>query len=98
MGVAYNKAGNSEKTYSYLNELILRSKKSPVGSPSFFAAAIYTSLGQKEKALESLEKAFSDHEVEMYWLKVEPLFKPLHGTLDLIISLGKLDLNNNAFD
>jgi TolB-like protein len=79
MGVAYNKVGNNEKAYSYLNELISRSKKSPVGSPSFFAAAIYTSLGQKDKAIESLGKAFSDHEVEMYWLKVEPLFRPLHG-------------------
>jgi len=79
MGVAYNKSGNKEKTYSYLNELNKRSKKSPVGSPSFFAAAIYVSLGQNDKALESLDKAFSEHEVEMYWLKVEPLFKPLHG-------------------
>jgi tetratricopeptide (TPR) repeat protein len=79
MGVAYNNAGNSEKTNSYLNELVLRCKKSPVGSPSFFAAAIYTFLGQKDNAIEYLEKAFSDHEVEMYWLKVEPLFKDLHG-------------------
>ena len=93
LGVAYNKAGNKEKSYSYLNELISRSKISPVGSPSFFAAAIYTSLGQNEKALESLDKAFSDHEVEMYWLKVEPLFKPLHGDSRFENILRKIGFN-----
>jgi TolB-like protein len=93
MGVAYSKAGNKEMTYSYLNELISRSKKSPVGSPSFFAAAIYTSLGQTEKALESLDKAFRDHEVEMYWLKVEPLFSPLHGDPRFVNILKKIGFN-----
>jgi tetratricopeptide (TPR) repeat protein len=93
MGVAYNKTGNKEKTYSYLNELISRSKESPVGSPSFFAAAIYTSLGQNEKALESLDKAYSDHEVEMYWLKVEPFFKPLHGDPRFENILRKIGFN-----
>jgi len=28
---------------------------------------------------EWLEKAYQDHEVEMYWLKVEPPFEPLRG-------------------
>jgi thiamine kinase-like enzyme len=50
-----------------------------VGSPSFFAAAVYTAMRENEKALQMLGKACTDHEVEMYWLKVEPLFRPLHG-------------------
>jgi hypothetical protein len=36
-------------------------------------------MGENEKALQLLNKAYLDHEVEMYWLKVEPLFRPLHG-------------------
>jgi len=28
-------------------------------------------------AFEWLDKAYEDHEVEMYWLKVEPPFSPL---------------------
>ncbi len=50
-----------------------------MGSPSFFAAAIYTAEGENDKAIQLLEKGYSNHEVEMYWLKVEPLFRPLHG-------------------
>jgi hypothetical protein len=61
-----------------LNELIYRSQRGPQGSPSFYIAAIYTAIGQHDKAINWLEKAYNDHEVEMYWLKVEPLFRPLH--------------------
>ncbi len=79
MGIAYFKTGEKSKSETFLNELITRSRKSPVGSPSFFAAAIYTAMGENDKALKLLEKAYTDHEVEMYWLKVEPLFRLLHG-------------------
>jgi thiamine kinase-like enzyme len=40
---------------------------------------IYSATGQTERAFQWLHKAYNDHEVEMYWLKVEPLFKPLHN-------------------
>lgn len=30
-------------------------------------------------AFEWLDKAYKDHEVEMYWLKVEPPFEPLYN-------------------
>ena len=79
IGIAYFKTHNKSKSAIFLNELLSRSRKSPVGSPSFFASAVYTAMGEKDNALQSLEKAYSDHEVEMYWLKVEPLFRPLHG-------------------
>jgi hypothetical protein len=36
-------------------------------------------MGDNDRAIQSLEKSFTNHEVEMYWRKVEPLFKPLHG-------------------
>jgi tetratricopeptide (TPR) repeat protein len=79
IGIAYLKTGNNNGSDLFLNELISRSEKSPTGSPSFSAAAIYTARGENDKAIQSLEKGYADHEVEMYWLKVEPLFKPLHG-------------------
>jgi TolB-like protein len=79
IGIAYLKTGNKSKSSEYLNELLSRIRKSPVGSPSFFAAAIYTAEGENNKAIQLLEDGYNNHEVEMYWLKVEPLFKPLHG-------------------
>jgi TolB-like protein len=78
LGIAYFKTGNKIKSATLLSELLIRSRKSPIGSPSFFAAAIYIAMGDKNNSLQMLEKAYSDHEVEMYWLKVEPLFRPLH--------------------
>lgn len=78
LGIAYFKTGNN-KTPTFLMELLTRSSISPVGSPSFFAASIYVAMGENDKALQALGKAYTDNEVEMYWLKVEPLFRPLHG-------------------
>jgi TolB-like protein len=79
IGIAYFKAGNKSKSSEYLNELLNRIRKSPVGSPSFFAAALYTAEGESDKAIKLLESGYNNHEVEMYWLKVEPLFRSLHG-------------------
>ena len=79
IGIAYYKTGNKSKSSECLNELLSRIPNSPVGSPSFFAAAIYTAEGENNKAIQLLENGFNNHEVEMYWLKVEPLFRPLHG-------------------
>jgi TolB-like protein len=79
MGIDYYKTGRTVKSDEYLKELRKRSGKSAIGSPSFFAAAIYSAEGENDKAIQSLEKAYNDHEVEMYWLKVEPLFNSLRG-------------------
>jgi len=34
-------------------------------------------MDEKDKALQELRKAFTNHEVEMTWLKVDPIFQPL---------------------
>jgi len=40
---------------------------------------IYTQKGEIDLAFQWLEKSYIDHEVEMYWLKVELPFEPLRG-------------------
>ncbi len=77
--IAYYKTGQKDSTQKFLNEIKLRSEKSPAGSPSYFIAAVYTAMEKNDQAIQWLQKAYTDHEVEMYWLKVEPLFKPLHN-------------------
>jgi hypothetical protein len=62
-----------------LHEIKAQSEESPVGSPSFYLAMIYAQMGEIDTAFEWLEKAYQDHEVEMYWLKVEPPFEPLYN-------------------
>ncbi len=40
---------------------------------------IYAPMGKVDTAFEWLEKAYQDHEVEMYWLKVEPPYELLRS-------------------
>jgi TolB-like protein/class 3 adenylate cyclase len=77
--IAYFKTSQQSKGEDLLTRLKARSRQSSVGSPSFFIAGVYASLGQSDLAIEWLEKAHDTHEVEMYWLKVEPPLKPLHN-------------------
>jgi TolB-like protein len=71
--------GQLAKSNQILNELKQKSNESPVGSPAFHVAMIYAHRGENDMAFQWLEKAYQDHEVEMYWLKVEPPFEPLHN-------------------
>jgi serine/threonine-protein kinase len=55
------------------------SKEKEAGSPEYFTALFYSGTGQKEEALVWLEKAYDSHDTELTWLKVDPMFKSLHG-------------------
>jgi tetratricopeptide (TPR) repeat protein len=79
VGIAAYKTGDKNRSDTCLKKLLLRSEGSPIDSPCFFTAALYTAMGEKDNAIRMLEKAFVNREVEMYWLKSEPLFRPLHG-------------------
>jgi TolB-like protein len=79
MGIAYFKTGNKSQSATFLNELSSRIIKSSVGSPDYFTAAVYSAMGDKDKALQLLQIAYTNHEVDMVWLKVDPLFLALHG-------------------
>jgi hypothetical protein len=77
LAIAHHHLGNSERTntlISQLNQLL----DTQANSPSFYLAMIYAQLGEINLAFEWLDKAYQDHDVEMYWLKVEPPFEPLH--------------------
>ncbi len=77
--VAFFHLNQADSTQIILKELIERSDKSPVGSPSFYIAMIYAQMEKIDLTFEWLENAYLMHEVEMYWLKVEPPFSPLHN-------------------
>ena len=78
-GIAYYKTGRKDSTEKLINIIKARSERSQIGSPSFCIAAIYSVMGEIDLAIKWLQKAYNDHEVEMYWLKVEPPFIPLHN-------------------
>lgn len=79
LGIAFYKTGNKVRSDEYLKSLSERSLSTSVGSPSYFTASIFMAMEEKDKALQQLQNAFTNHEVEMTWLKVDPVFQPLKG-------------------
>lgn len=79
LGITFFKTGRKSQSTAFLNELSSKSLKPSVGNPSYYAAAVYTAMNETDKALQCLQKAYTYHEVEMTWLKVDLLFRPLHG-------------------
>ena len=77
LGHAHAISGNREKARQVLSDVLELSKRRYV--PPFSTAVIYTGLGDKEHALEWLEKAFDDRSLEMIFLKVDPRFDRLHA-------------------
>ena len=71
--------GNQQEVSDILETLEDKSKDNAGGSPSLYMAMIHTELGNADLALEYLENAYNNKEVEMYWLKMEPPFKPLYN-------------------
>jgi TolB-like protein/Tfp pilus assembly protein PilF len=90
MGVAYMNTGNGPAADTCLKKLILKSESSSEGSPSYYSAVLYTAMGQTEDALKMIKRAVDNKEVEIYWLKADPLFRPLHGNPEFQSIIEKL--------
>ena len=60
-----------------LNELLKSATETYV--PPYNIALAYLAVGEKEKALDYLEKGFAERDVRMVFLKVEPLWEPLRS-------------------
>ncbi|NNM23024.1 MAG: hypothetical protein HKO54_05675 [Flavobacteriaceae bacterium] len=60
-----------------LEKLHAKFKDNTSGSPGWFIALYYCHMKEYDKAFEWLEKSYDHHEVEMMWLKEEPLLRPL---------------------
>lgn len=78
MGAAYAKTGKREKSLELMDELKAKREQSDAGSTAFFIAVIYAALDDKASALQWLQVAYDNHEMEMPWLKTEPQFYALH--------------------
>ncbi len=79
LACAYFLTNQEEKTNPIIEQLKQKAALSSVRSPSFYLAMIYSQMGEIDTAYEWLDKAYEDHEVEMFWLKVEPSFEPLRS-------------------
>jgi len=89
LAYAYAISGRRGEALKVLNDLRARSKQSYV-SP-YFIALIYAGLGENDRTLEWLEKAYQERHPYLVHLKVEPVFRNLRANphfQDLLRRIG----------
>jgi eukaryotic-like serine/threonine-protein kinase len=72
LGRAYALAGKEKEARKMLNELLQRSKRSYV--PPYFLATLYMALKDGDQAFSWLEKAYTERDLYLAWLKVDSAF------------------------
>jgi DNA-binding winged helix-turn-helix (wHTH) protein/TolB-like protein len=89
LGYSYAKAGRTAEAVTILNGLKDTPPKRFI--PSFGIALVYVGLGQNEQALEWLEKARTERDPFMVYIKMDPNFDTLRGDprfADLVRRVG----------
>ena len=69
--------GENTRAESFVDDLNSMYINEQSGSPAWFMALYYCHVKNYDKAFYWLEKSYDRHEVEMTWLKEEPLLRPL---------------------
>jgi TolB-like protein/Tfp pilus assembly protein PilF len=90
LAYAYASSGRKAEATRIVDELTVMARQQQYVSP-YDLAILYTGLGEKDRALEKLNKAFDEHAGWIIYLKVEPLFDPLRSEprfADLVSRLG----------
>jgi serine/threonine-protein kinase len=77
LAVAYVRAGKKDEARKLLAELKEASKHSYVSS--LFVAKIHVALGEKEQALQYIQKSYEEHDYYLPRLKVEPGLEVLYN-------------------
>jgi DNA-binding SARP family transcriptional activator/TolB-like protein len=77
LGFAYAAAGQRALALETLRELNEQSQQSHV--PPYHLAIVHAGVGEKEQAFAWLERAFDKHSVDLFTLKVEPMFDCLRA-------------------
>src|SRR5215469_2149039 len=77
LGHAYGVAGDKSKALDSLRKLDEIARHRYV--PAHYYAAIYTGLGDKDKAFEWLDKAYQERSEYLIFLNVEPMADPLRS-------------------
>ena len=77
LGQAYARAGQREEAQRILARLSEEAKSRYVQAYSF--ALMYLALGDKERAIDELERGYRERGVGVFWVKVNPLLDDLRG-------------------
>ena len=91
LGFAYGSAGMKDEAFKILERLDGLSKDRYVGS--LWRALVWMGLGEKNKALENLEKAYLERESLLACLKIWPIFDSLRSEPRFQALLKKMNLD-----
>jgi len=90
LGRAYAASGKPDEARKILQELAARAKQRYV--PSYQVALVHAGLGDKDKAFESLEKAFEERSTLLTYLNMDPRWDSLRGDPRFRAMLRRLNL------
>jgi serine/threonine-protein kinase len=91
LGFAYAAGGQREMALETLRELNKQSKRNHV--PPYHLAIVHAGLGEQDQALMWLERAFEKHAVDLFTLKVEPMFDCLRANPRFTDLVRRIRLN-----
>ena len=83
------RSGKSAEARAALDELLKLSNERYV--PPYNLALVYNAVGESEKALDYLEKGFSEKDVRMVFLKVEPKWNNLRNEPRFIALMKRMN-------
>jgi len=89
LGYAYGAAGDHAKASAIIEEMKHKSLNGSV--PPFNLALVYIGMGDRERALGSLEEAYAAHSIWLCLLKMERVFDPLRSEPRFIALIKKLN-------
>ncbi len=84
-------SGDSDKARAVLAELRTLVEQRYI--PPHNIAVVYLGLGERNEALDWLEKAYQDHDVRLSFLKVDPKWNPLRSDARFATLLKRLGLH-----
>ena len=91
LGYAYAAAGQDDRALAMIEELHRRSIRGYV--PPFNLAIVYLGMGDRERALDGLEKAHAASSQGMMGLKMDRIFDPLRKEPRFIALMKKLNFD-----
>jgi TolB-like protein len=91
LGVAQARAGHLGTAASLLDQLRSRSEREPVPPRCF--AFLYAALGDLDRAMEWLERAYEARDSGLFWLRIMPLYDPLRSRPEFQRMLLRLGLS-----
>jgi TolB-like protein len=91
LGYAYGATGDRARAMAVIDELNHKSLHGYV--PPFNLAIVYLGMGDRERALDGLEQAYSAHSQLLCWLKMDRIFDPLRKEPRFIELLKKVHLD-----